>query len=74
MNKHFHAVWEREERIRGTCRTHHFSSCLRDRKLGRDLKPGEAADLVAFLNALTGEFPVQTMPRLPAMPERSALD
>jgi cytochrome c peroxidase len=43
-------------------------------QLGRDLKPDEVADIVAFMNALTGEFPEQTMPRLPAMPERSALD
>ncbi len=37
-------------------------------QLNRDLSDTEAADLVAFLNALTGEFPEQTMPRLPATP------
>ncbi len=43
-------------------------------QLGRDLKPGEVDDLVAFLGSLTGEFPRQTMPRLPSMPGRSAVD
>ena len=43
-------------------------------QLGRDLAPNEVGDLVAFLNSLTGEFPEQTLPRLPAMPERSAVD
>jgi len=37
-------------------------------QLNRDLSDTEAADLVAFLNALTGEFPEQTMPRLPPTP------
>jgi len=43
-------------------------------QLGRDLKPDEVSDIVAFLNSLTGEFPEQTMPRLPLMPERSAVE
>ncbi len=43
-------------------------------QLGRDFKPDEVADLVAFLGSLTGEFPQQTMPRLPVMPEKSAVD
>ncbi len=43
-------------------------------QLGRDLSTQEADDLVAFLDALTGEFPEQTMPRLPVMPHRSAVD
>ena len=34
-------------------------------QLNRDLNDDEAADLVAFLTGLTGEFPQQTMPRLP---------
>lgn len=34
-------------------------------QLGKDLSDTQAADLVAFLNALTGEFPKQEMPRLP---------
>jgi cytochrome c peroxidase len=29
------------------------------------LSKEEVADIVAFLNALTGEFPEQKMPRLP---------
>jgi cytochrome c peroxidase len=37
-------------------------------QLGRELEPAEAADLGAFLVALTGEFPQQTMPRLPPTP------
>jgi cytochrome c peroxidase len=43
-------------------------------QLGRDLNKQEVADLVAFLNSLSGEFPEQKMPRLPAMPEQSAVD
>jgi cytochrome c peroxidase len=43
-------------------------------QLGRDLEPDQVAELVAFLSSLTGEFPVQTMPRLPAMPHRSVVD
>jgi cytochrome c peroxidase len=42
-------------------------------QLGRDLQPEEVTDVTAFLNSLTGEFPTQTMPRLPAMPEQSAV-
>lgn len=34
-------------------------------QLDADLKDSQVEDIVAFLNALTGEFPVQTMPRLP---------
>lgn len=34
-------------------------------QLGMDLKDKQVSDIVAFLNALTGEFPVQTMPMLP---------
>jgi len=37
-------------------------------QLGRDLSDQQVADLVAFLNALTGEFPEQSLPRLPATP------
>lgn len=37
-------------------------------QLNKDLGDGEVKDIVAFLEALTGEFPVQTMPRLPATP------
>ncbi|WP_305908252.1 cytochrome-c peroxidase [Methylomarinum sp. Ch1-1] len=35
-------------------------------QLGKDLSDAEIADIVAFLDALTGEFPEQKMPRLPA--------
>lgn len=35
-------------------------------QLNKDLSEAEVADIVAFLNALTGEFPTQTMPQLPA--------
>lgn len=35
-------------------------------QLGKDLSDQEVADIVAFLNALTGEFPEQKMPHLPA--------
>lgn len=34
-------------------------------QLNRDLNDQETKDIVAFLNALTGEFPKQTMPQLP---------
>jgi len=40
-------------------------------QLNKDLSDEQVADLVAFLNALTGEFPEQTMPRLPATPNTS---
>lgn len=35
-------------------------------QLDMDLNNTQVADIVAFLNALTGEFPKQSMPRLPA--------
>jgi cytochrome c peroxidase len=37
-------------------------------QLNQDLSDQQVADMVAFLNALTGEFPEQTLPRLPATP------
>ena len=37
-------------------------------QLNRDLDDDDVADIVAFLEALTGEFPVQTMPQLPPTP------
>jgi cytochrome c peroxidase len=37
-------------------------------QLNKDIAAGEVEDIVAFLEALTGEFPVQTMPRLPPTP------
>ena len=35
-------------------------------QLDKDLSDSDVADIVAFLGALTGEYPVITMPRLPA--------
>lgn len=37
-------------------------------QLDKQLSDEEIADIVAFLNALTGEFPEQSMPRLPGTP------
>ena len=37
-------------------------------QLNKELSDAEVADIVAFLNALTGEFPAQTMPQLPGTP------
>lgn len=43
-------------------------------QLGLDLKKNQVQDIVAFLNALTGEFPVQTMPMLPRTPNTTIID
>lgn len=37
-------------------------------QLNKDLSDAEIKDIVAFLNALTGEFPKQPMPKLPGTP------
>jgi cytochrome c peroxidase len=37
-------------------------------QLDKDLSKDDVADIVAFLNSLSGEFPKQTMPVLPATP------
>ncbi len=37
-------------------------------QLNKDLSDNEVADIVAFLHALTGKFPKQIMPELPATP------
>ena len=37
-------------------------------QLNRDLDDEQVADIVSFLESLTGEFPTQTMPRLPPAP------
>ncbi len=42
-------------------------------QLGKDLSNAQAADLVAFLKALTGELPEITLPRLPGTPGRSMI-
>lgn len=40
-------------------------------QLNKDLTNEQVADLVAFLNSLSGEFPKQTLPRLPDTPNTS---
>ena len=40
-------------------------------QLDKDLSDEDTADIVEFLNALTGEFPKQEMPRLPGTPGSS---
>jgi cytochrome c peroxidase len=42
-------------------------------QLGKDLTDAEVQNLVSFLNALTGDFPKQTMPQLPGMPGKSVI-
>lgn len=37
-------------------------------QLNKELKPEEVKAIVAFLDSLTGQFPKQTLPRLPATP------
>ena len=37
-------------------------------QLNKDLSDDQITDIVAFLNGLTGEFPEQRLPRLPATP------
>lgn len=37
-------------------------------QLNKDLSEKEVNDIVAFLEGLNGQFPQQTMPRLPATP------
>ncbi|MDD5037573.1 MAG: c-type cytochrome, partial [Methylococcaceae bacterium] len=40
-------------------------------QLNKDLTAQQQEDIVAFLNALSGEFPKQEMPRLPAYPGKT---
>ena len=42
-------------------------------QLDKDLSDEQVADLVAFLNALSGEFPQLTLPRLPPTPNMSVI-
>ena len=42
-------------------------------QLDKTLTDEQAADLVAFLNGLTGEFPDMTLPRLPGTPNLSVI-
>lgn len=43
-------------------------------QLNRDLKDEEVKSIVSFLEALTGEFPKQTMPRLPVTVGKSLVE
>ncbi|MCK7583643.1 MAG: hypothetical protein MZV65_54430 [Chromatiales bacterium] len=43
-------------------------------QLNKDLDAKQVDDIVAFLNALTGEFPQQTMPRLPGTPGTTIIE
>lgn len=43
-------------------------------QLNKDLTDKQVDDIVAFLNALTGEFPEQTLPRLPEYRNASLVD
>ena len=43
-------------------------------QLNKDLSDEQVTYIVAFLAALTGEFPEQPMPRLPATPGRSIVN
>jgi cytochrome c peroxidase len=53
----------------GTVKTLHDAvHVMAKSQLNKDLSEAEAADIVAFLETLTGEFPEQTMPRLPPTP------
>ena len=42
-------------------------------QLNLDLNDGQVEAIVAFLNSLTGEFPAQTLPRLPGMANGSVI-
>jgi len=43
-------------------------------QLNKELNDAQTADIVAFLNGLTGEFPEQALPRLPATPGWTLID
>jgi len=43
-------------------------------QLNKELDSAQTGDIVAFLNALTGEFPKQALPQLPPTPGRSIVD
>ena len=42
-------------------------------QLGKKLAPDQVSDIVAFLNALTGEFPEVVLPRLPGSPNATVI-
>jgi cytochrome c peroxidase len=43
-------------------------------QLNQDLSAAQTADIMAFLNALTGTFPQQPLPQLPPTPGRTIID
>lgn len=43
-------------------------------QLDKDLTGQQVDDIVEFLNSLTGEFPKQTLPRLPGTPNMSLIN
>ncbi len=43
-------------------------------QLNKDLTDQQVKDIAVFLNSLTGEFPKQTLPRLPATPNSSVIE
>jgi len=43
-------------------------------QLNQQLDSTQTGDIVAFLDALTGEFPRQTLPQLPPTPGRPIVD
>lgn len=57
-------VWTLDEAVRVMAAT----------QLDRTLDDHQVADIVAFLDSLTGEIPLQRMPRLPPTPGRSVLE
>ena len=43
-------------------------------QLNKDLEDNQTKSIVAFLNSLSGEFPRQTMPRIPDMPKTALIE
>ncbi|RKZ73708.1 MAG: cytochrome-c peroxidase, partial [Gammaproteobacteria bacterium] len=60
---HHGAVKKLDEAVRVMAKT----------QLNKDLSDKQVQELVAFLEALTGKFPEQTMPRLPGLPGNSLI-
>lgn len=48
-------------------------SVMAKTQLRKELTERQVSDIVAFLSSLTGEFPSQTLPRLPETPKRTAV-
>lgn len=57
-------VWTLDEAVRVMAAT----------QLDLTLPENQVADIVAFLDSLTGEIPLQTLPRLPPTPGRSVME